>query len=230
LSFRNGPQTLWTVLKPMGDHVEYVISSLDDENEMVLHSEGRLAFNNGCAKPGGAGDRIPIQALKALCAIHEDGAVYYDEFRKHGLNYGPSFQTIQEIYVNNSFALAKLKIADHLKGDFGQFILHPALMDGALQTVAGLVRGLKSTAPHLPFALDEVDILHPVPQTCYAYAEFADSHRQNHNDVRKFNIQLLNESGDILIKLKNLLVRALPKPQVAPRSPLAASLSVAVGA
>ncbi len=76
------------------------------------------------------------------------------------------------------------------------------------------------------FALDEVDIVRPVPETCYAYAEFADSREQNHTGIRKFNIRLLNESGDVLIKFKNLLVRALAKTQVSPRSP-AARLAIA---
>ncbi|HEV3036480.1 MAG TPA: SDR family NAD(P)-dependent oxidoreductase [Candidatus Angelobacter sp.] len=224
LNFHKGPQTLRTVLKDAGDSVEYVISSLDEENEPVLHSEGRLTFRNGWANPEAAEDCIPIEALKAQCGTREDGAAYYRKFRKYGFNYGPSFQTIQEIYVNHTFALSKLKIADHLKGDFSQFILHPSMMDGALQTVAGLAGGLESTTPHLPFALDEVEILHPVRQTCYAYAEFADSHEQNHTGVRKFNIRLLNESGDVLINFKNLFVRPFARPEAV------LTLAVAAGA
>ena len=217
LSFRKGPQTLRIVLKHRDDAVEYVISSLDDENETTLHSEGRLAFGNSCANLADAEDRIQIQALKAQCTSCEDGVAYYKKFRNYGLNYGPSFQTIQEMYVNDSFALSKLKIADHLKGDFAQFLLHPSMIDGALQTVAGLVGGLESATPNLPFALDEVDILHPVRQTCYAFAEFAEGREKNQAGVRKFNIRLLNESGDVLIKFKNLFVRAFAKART-PRS------------
>jgi polyketide synthase PksL len=210
LLFRNGPQTLRTNLKQLGDCVEYVISSLDDDNETLIHSEGRLVFNDTWAVPANTED-VSLEALKAQCATAEDGAAYYNKFRNHGFDYGSSFQTIEEIYVNDSFALSRLKIVDHLKGDFGQFILHPSLMDGALQTVAGLLGGLKSATPHVPFALDEVEILRPVPQTCYAYAEFAGPSRQNQSGVMKFNIQLLNESGNVLIKFKNLFVRPFAK-------------------
>jgi acyl transferase domain-containing protein len=223
LRFRNGSQTLRTLLKHTGDSVEYVISSCDDDNEAIVHSEGRLAFRNGWADPVDAEDPMPIQALKAQCAGRKDGAAYYHTFREFGINYGPSFQTIQEIYINDSFALSKLKIADHLKGDFGQFILHPSMIDGALQTVAGLVRGLESATPHLPFALDEVDIVHPVPQTCYAYAECADSDTQHHAGVRKFNIRILNDRGEVLITFKNLYVRPLARPLTNSRSLVAAA-------
>ena len=212
LSFRTGAQALQTVLRQTGDSVEYVISSFDDENETIVHSEGRLAFGNGSADPADAEDRIPLQALKAQCARPEDGAACYDKFREYGLHYGPSFQTIEELYVNRSFALSKLKIAEHLKGDFGQYILHPSLIDGALQTAAGLVGSLAPRTPYLPFALDEIDIIRPLPQTCYAYAECSDAHTQNRAGVTKFNIRLLSESGEVLIKFKNLYLRPLARP------------------
>jgi acyl transferase domain-containing protein len=229
LSFRKGPQTVRTVLKYVGDSVEYVITSLDDENETVLHSEGRLGFSIGRADTVDAEGQVPIEALKAQCAKREDGTAYYNKFRQYGINYGPSFQPIQEIYIHDSFALSKLKIADPLKSDFNQFILHPSMIDGALQTVAGLVEGLGSATPHLPFALDEVDILHPMRQVCYAYAEFAGSREQNYTGVRKFNIRLLNESGDVLINFKNLFARAIPTAHKNPRSVETARLSAAAG-
>ena len=217
LSFRKGPQTLRTLLQHRGDSVEYVISSLDDENEPVIHSEGRLSFRSTWGDQADAEESISIPALKGQCAIPEDGAAYYNQFRKFGIDYGLSFQTIQEMYVNASFALSKLKITDYLKGDFGRFILHPTIIDGALQTVAGLLGNLEPATPHLPFALDELDIVHPVRETCYAYAEFAEPGEQNHAGVRKFNVRLLNESGDVLIKFKNLCLRPLAKAQTSPR-------------
>ena len=229
LSFRRGPQAVRTILKHAGDTVEYVISSLDDENEEMLHSEGKLVFMSSWSDTVDGGEQIPIEALKAQCTKLEDATAYYGKCRKYGLNYGPSFQPIQEIYANSSFALSKLKIADNLKNDFGQFILHPSILDGALQTAAGLVGGLESSTPHLPFALDELDILHPVRQTCYAYAEFAESQERRHSGIRKFNIRLLNESGDVLINLKNLFVRALPAFQAGPRSAKIMRFSAAGG-
>jgi polyketide synthase PksL len=207
--------------------VEYVVSSLDDENEVILHSEGKLAFSSDWTAPADGKGRLPVETLKAQCAKCVDGSEYYSRFTKHGLNYGPSFQTIQEIYIGDSFALSRLKLPDHLKDDFGQFLLHPSMIDGALQTVGGLVAGQTSAFPHLPFALDELDLLHPVRQTCYAYVEFAGPREQNHVDVRKFNIRLLNESGDVLINFRNLIVRALPIGNISPASAEMARVAVA---
>jgi acyl transferase domain-containing protein len=218
LSFRKGPQMLRISLKRAGESVEYVVSSLDEEHETILHSEGRLVFGNSAADPDDAGERVAIQALKSRCARFLGGTAYYDKFRQYGFEYGPAFQTIQEIYIDDSIALSRLKIADHLQLDFDQYILHPSIIDGALQTAAGLVGGLQSAVPHVPFALDEVEIIHPVSQICYACAEPVGVHGQSFTDIRKFNIQLLNESGEVLIKFKNLFVRALVSAQASVHS------------
>ncbi|MEA2465645.1 MAG: polyketide synthase PksN, partial [Acidobacteriota bacterium] len=173
LIFRNGPQPVRTVLRYLGETVEYATSSFDDDNEAIVHSEGRLVFGNGRPDSAGEEDRVAIADLKARSARSEDGAAFYAKFSEYGVHYGPAFQTVQELHIADAFALAKLKIADHLKGDFGQFILHPALIDGALQTVAGVAGSATPRTPHLPFALDELEILRPLPQTCYAYAQRA---------------------------------------------------------
>jgi len=117
----------------------------------VLHAEGRLAFGNGWLDSREAEDGFDIEALKARCVSRETGAAYYERFKTRGIHYGPSFRTIQEIFVHPSFALSRLKIPDELKGQFAQFVLHPSIIDGALQTVAGLVAGAGTATPQLPF-------------------------------------------------------------------------------
>jgi len=226
LLFRKASRTLRTSLIHAGENVEYTISSVDGENETIIHSEGRLAFAQGVTDPAHAEERISIQSLKARCTRTEEGTAYYQHLRQHGLTYGPSFQTIQEIYLGESFALSRLKIPDHLKNGFDQFILHPSMIDGALQTAAGLLGGVEPAAPHVPFALDEIAIVHPVPQTCYAYATLADTREQSRSSIRKFNIQILNESGDVVIDLKSLFVRVLDMTQTNAKPRLQAGFTV----
>ncbi|MEO8382098.1 MAG: SDR family NAD(P)-dependent oxidoreductase [Acidobacteriota bacterium] len=214
IRFRNGNPTLRTVLRQSADGADYVISSEDDESQTLVHSEGRVTFGNGRTGHSGSEERIDIATLKEQCGGPVDRAACYEAFEKFGLHYGPSFQTIQELYVNGSFALSRLRIAEHLERDFGQFMLHPSLVDGALQTVAGLMRGRDTSTPYLPFALDEVDLLAPIPQSCYAYVQSAGDSASEHAGVTRFDIRILNERGEVLVKITNLYVRpfALPRP------------------
>lgn len=114
------------------------------------------------------------------------------------------------LWISRSYGAAK---PTREPAGSGSLSLYAGLIDGALQTVAGLVGSVEPGAPKLPFALDEVEIIRPLPQSCYAYVELADSEDDAPADVRKLNIQMLNERGEILVRLKNLHVRAAGRMQ-----------------
>jgi acyl transferase domain-containing protein len=205
LRFQTGFQTLRTVLRDLGGDIEYVISSVDEEGELVLHSEGRLGFAGTSLER----DRVPISELKAQCQHREDGAAYYRRSREFGFEYGPSFQSIQELYRNGSFALARLNLPEHLRAGASQFVLHPSIIDGAIQTAGGLAEARRPGAPRVPFALDELLMIRPVPENSYAYVELAEPNDAGRAGISRFNIQVVSEQGDPLILLKNLYVREL---------------------
>ena len=98
---------------------------------------------------------------------------------------------------------------DELKADFDQYILHPTLIDGALQTVLGVAGEGGTDTPYLPFALGGIELLAPLSEVCYALAEPTASSTPRSSDIRQFTIRLLSESGELLAKLNNFYVRAL---------------------
>jgi polyketide synthase PksL len=205
LRLASGDHQVDTLLRSDGNHAEYAIVSFNEDNERVVHSEGRVYYGSR-AKFG--------NEVQAACSIQKratktlQGEACYRQLEGFGLRYGPCFRTMQELYVGSGFALSRLSLAEELKDDFDQYILHPCIIDGALQTVIGIARGAESDTPYLPFALGEVEILRPLTQTCYAYAEHAASDSSS-SDIKQFNIRLLSESGDVLVKLNNFYVRAL---------------------
>jgi acyl transferase domain-containing protein/acyl carrier protein/NADP-dependent 3-hydroxy acid dehydrogenase YdfG len=207
LLFNNSTQLVKTYLKPIGNGTEFEIISLDDDNERVVHSEGRLIL-----KDEHLPELLPprsIQSLKDGCTEQKEGQHYYEIFKQLGFDYGAGFQPIEHVYLSTQYALAKLTIADHLKYDFDQYVLHPSVLDGALQTVACLSMTGDTSSPYLPFALDEVDIIRPLTQTCYVMAEVPNTNQKIQGGIKKFNIQILSEAGEILIQLKDFYVRAL---------------------
>jgi polyketide synthase PksN len=203
-----------TYLKSNGNHVEYAIVSFNEDNERIVHSEGRVSY----------GRRTDLHALQASYSIQElkrraektvPGSDCYRQLEGFGLRYGPCFQTIQELYIGRGFALSKLKLAEELEGDFDQYLLHPCIIDGALQTVIGIAANaalqVESDAAYLPFALGEVEILRPLSASCYAHVEPVVP--GCNSDILQFNIQLLSDSGDVLARLHNFHVRRIPGSQ-----------------
>ncbi len=208
LSFREGPQVLRTHLKQIGDAAEYAITSLDDDHEQVVHSEGRVLFSNDDADGADSERRVRIASLREGCGEYRSKEEFYRGFATQGLVYGARLQVVRELYAGHSSALARIQLPDHLEGEFSEYVLHPALIDGALQTVGALFDPSGSQL-YLPFALDELELVRPLTQSCYAFAECAPPTRLGGSRARKFNIRLLNENGDVLVRLKDLYMMPL---------------------
>ena len=61
----------------------------------------------------------------------------YQAFRTMGLDYGPGFQGIEAIYLGGDRVLAKLCLPASVAGSCDPYVLHPSLMDAALQASIG---------------------------------------------------------------------------------------------
>ena len=206
LVFGNQPPRVEICLKPGDDNAEYIITSCGENGEKVVHSEGILYFQHRATSHDAVAEILPIETLKKRCSKPLEGGQLYDLFQKTGISYGPAFRTVQELYLGDAAALCKLRIAEHLRAGFDEFILHPSILDGALQAVAGLLGGAEPV-PHLPFAIGEVEILRRTSPGCYVHVERA-PHEQSSGEVRKFNIKITNEKGLVVIALKDFCVRA----------------------
>ncbi|WP_052729380.1 SDR family NAD(P)-dependent oxidoreductase [Chromobacterium vaccinii] len=199
-------QLVKTVLRGGEDGADCLIVSFDEDNERVVHAEARLVY--GRASHGEAAEPIRLDDLKARAVQTKSGADCYAELAKLGFHYGPGFQTIQELHIGEGYALSRLKLADGCLADFDQYSLHPSLVDGALQTVLGVAGQGASAAPHLPFALGGVQLLGRLPPECYACAWLCESAHGRPSDLKQFDILLLNQNGEPLLRLNRLYARA----------------------
>ncbi|GFE86014.1 SDR family NAD(P)-dependent oxidoreductase [Steroidobacter agaridevorans] len=208
LVFSTESQLVQTAFQAGDGEAQYTITSFDENNEKVVHAEGVVQFEADAAEPAMIDAHLPIEALKKQCSKRMDGASYYDQVEKSGLSYGPSFRTVQELYIGDSFALSRLRLPDELATDLDEYVLHPSIVDGALQTVSGLIGRVEASVPYLPFAIEEMQILRSTAPACYVHVEAAGSESQGNAEVRKFNLQITNEHGLVLVKIGNFSVRS----------------------
>ncbi len=81
-------------------------------------------------------------------------------FQLGGITYGPGFQSIKTLSYNEKEALSRIELPSELEERFSDYVLHPSLMDGALQTVMGLmVSTANDNTLYLPFSMGEVEII-----------------------------------------------------------------------
>ncbi|MER6121058.1 beta-ketoacyl synthase N-terminal-like domain-containing protein, partial [Streptomyces sp. NPDC001743] len=84
---------------------------------------------------------------------------FYDVFRARGLQYGPAFQGLTELWRKDNTAYGIVRLPDHLKPD--DFGIHPALLDAALHTLMGIRQEPEGSAEKpvfLPFEWTGVEL------------------------------------------------------------------------
>jgi acyl transferase domain-containing protein/acyl carrier protein/SAM-dependent methyltransferase len=161
-----------------------------------VHAEGRLFRDE--AVPVGV---LDLAAIRRRCDVVRTAAECYAAFDGNGFTSGPAFHAIQELTLNRDEALSVLALPGHLAPEAPE-MLHPSLMDGALETVVGLI-GNTNGVPWLPFALDGLRISAPLPARCVAHVTRAGQHPGT------FDICLADEAGRVVVEMRGLMFRPL---------------------
>ncbi|MDR6182816.1 type I polyketide synthase [Asaia bogorensis] len=85
-----------------------------------------------------------------------DGAGLYEKIRNHGFHYGPRFQTLQRLAVQDRVAYARIGLTEDELGSAEAYYLHPALLDGAMHALIGLVPESFSDHMYVPVGFDRL--------------------------------------------------------------------------
>ena len=64
------------------------------------------------------------------------GLDYYRQLSENAIQYGPFFQTLTQLWLDDKTVLGELRVPD---GDFNAYQLHPAILDGCLQVLGAAV-------------------------------------------------------------------------------------------
>ncbi|MBP2630115.1 MAG: Mycocerosate synthase, 6-deoxyerythronolide-B synthase, partial [Firmicutes bacterium] len=173
-----------------------------ENTEPIIHSQGSAAL---CAVTEGL--TLDVHSLRVQC----DQGIFsssqcYEVFRTVGLDYGPGYQGIEQVYVGQEQVLAKLTLPATVSDTKDQFILHPSLMDAALQ--ASLMISASDVKLALPFALQELEIFEKCTSSMWALIRYSEGSKTK-DKMEKIDIDLCDEQGRVCVRMKGLSSRVL---------------------
>jgi polyketide synthase PksN len=176
-----------------------------DEAEAVVYSQGSAILAENTENPV-----LNLQALQAECNERKLlGAEIYNIFKAIGLDYGPGFQGIETVYTGQGRVLAKLSLPSSVAGTEKEFMLHPSIMDAALQASIGMeAGGPEAPKLSLPFALHELEVYNRCTGSMWAILQYSKDNTAT-DKVRKLDIDLCDEQGQVCVRLKGFSSRVL---------------------
>jgi phthiocerol/phenolphthiocerol synthesis type-I polyketide synthase C len=202
-------RTLQIVLSPKEKQASFRIFSRAGkdarETGWTLHALGRISgWSNRSA------EREPqsvkeIQRIKDRCREQVSVENFYDEMRERGLEYGPAFREIQQLWKGDGEALGEIQVPQSLKGELDSYRFHPAILDACAQVLVAAGSGAGS---FLPLGAAEVRFYGPAEDLMWSHARA----RVNAETVPGRlvgDVRLLGKRGEVLVEALGLCVRYL---------------------
>jgi acyl transferase domain-containing protein/enoyl-CoA hydratase/carnithine racemase len=188
---------------------EIYSESAESGEDPVVHSQGSAVISHDAEYGTAQFPTLDLAALQAECSENKFlPTECYEVFHAMGIDYGPGHQAIEEVHVAREQVLAKLCLPASVIDTQEQYVLHPSLMDAALQASIGLMMSLGDRKGALvPFALEELNIFGRCSSTMYALIR---SSKEGPADkVRKLDIDLCDEAGNVCVQMKGFTSRVL---------------------
>ena len=187
-----------------------VISLSDDDTHPTVHANGLVSLSEGSLK-------LACRQIQLKSGSMEQQAtrVWYDKFTKEGLNWGPQFAVMEEIFCDRTRQAHQACATTHLlrsdsTGPRGQlqYMAHPVTIDAMLQTAfvattSGWVKNLRAT---VPVTMGTVHFSPPAMlamDTSKKWSIDSMSERVGFGTV-KVDAELYNSSDQVLVRMNDV--------------------------
>jgi acyl transferase domain-containing protein/aryl carrier-like protein len=170
------------------------------------HATGKLAQESAAAQPVAPPS---LDQIRSRCA-RDISDLCYPALWTFGLEYGSSFQGIEQLWRGDSEALALIRAPESVTEDLQGYQFHPTLIDSCFQSLLGflLAEGadIKRKAPlYLPVWIERLRVYGRHGSKMWSYARLI----ERTNDGLEGDVWLLDEDGNVLIEIQGFRLQAL---------------------
>lgn len=181
----------------------------------TMHAAGSLLHESR----NGSGEvltRIDLENVRRQTTSFTSRDDFYQLMAERGLAYGPSFRVLNDLQRGPTEAIARVELPEPIRREAANYLLHPALGDAMLQSMAGIVPveadGSFSPFTYMPVGIRRVRVSHAVrdlgqPLLCYAVRTSSGSSPSP--ERVEGNVYLVTESGDVVVAFEGVQVQRL---------------------
>ncbi|MGI9467001.1 MAG: acyltransferase domain-containing protein, partial [Rubripirellula sp.] len=188
-------------------------SDADESEAWELNAVASVAANqNTNLHPPQSGDHVIASKIREL-----DSTEFYELVTDRGLNYGPQYQVIDRLYRNEDSAFAETELTEKVLAEQHEYILHPAVGDGCLQTMTGVVPLEKdgSYCPdlYLPVGVRKLTRYAPITDNVRYLAKRTSPDEGSSPDQVEADIFIFDRNGQVLVALEGVRIQKVSSAQ-----------------
>jgi len=180
----------------------------DGPNAWTQHAIGKICVEQTDGQTNGETQlvSISIEDLKAKFPEELSVKEYYQQLRQRGLEYGSSFQGIEQLWRQEGEALGRIQLPEELVSQAQAYQLHPVLMDSGLQLLFATLSGDGDTDTYLPVGLDSLRVYRRPENQLWIYGQMRPQDGLN-QESRTADLKLLDNHGQVIAELEGLHVK-----------------------
>ncbi|ASK92171.1 SDR family NAD(P)-dependent oxidoreductase [Xanthomonas campestris pv. trichodesmae] len=200
---------------PGGD-VAFDIHTRDaaTRDEAVLAQGSIVVLDASARRP----DRLDLDGLRANAVPAWDGKAHAAGQGDGTLRYGDAFRSIVALHTGDDldgrYVLAHLRLPSCVADTHDRYIVHPSMLDGALQTVLGVASGTRHdgdggapTPGTVPFAADAVDVWGVMPAEAWAHLRMRCAEQVDGNLAARtatIDVNVCDAEGQVVVAIRGL--------------------------
>ncbi|HZU68918.1 MAG TPA: type I polyketide synthase [Ktedonobacteraceae bacterium] len=210
------------ILKPSKDDASAEVQIFscpenEEEDRWTLHASGQVRVGNSQDKL--STEALPVAGIQARCSQILESEQHYQHMREVGLQYGPSFQGVQQIWRRDGEALASIVLPMQLEREIEQYYIHPALLDACFQAVeASLLKtGDESEKPvYLPLSIDSIHFYERPGTRVWCHVNVRDASNQK-SSMLVVDMRIADENGQAIASIQGLHLRRASREALIPK-------------
>jgi acyl transferase domain-containing protein len=186
----------------------------------TLHASGRIRSSRPASDAPGA-VATPLPAIVARLGDMVSATEHYGAMSARGLDYGPSFQGVEQLWSGDCEALGQIGLPAAAAPDADRYAIHPALLDACFQVLAGTipdVAGDSNGATFVPVGIKTLKVFRAAGPTLWAHASLRGagtdagrSRAELKGDAFEGQLVVYDQSGSPVIDLSGMRVERLER-------------------
>ncbi|MEY8355389.1 SDR family NAD(P)-dependent oxidoreductase [Lachnospiraceae bacterium 54-53] len=193
-----GDKEIGISLLPNENGSLFEIYSASDNDKKVVHCRGNIIFEEKDIQKKNV--FLDIEKIQSRLEKISDIDACYEFYAGTGVTHGTGMRSMREIWADRTEVLAKVEIPESLEQEKDGYVLHPALMDGALQAVIGLMAKKDAGVTYLPYRIGKLSLEDNPGQTCYVYIQCSTE------GDKAYDIRILDGSGKVQVSISQYTI------------------------
>src|SRR3954471_23673162 len=200
------PPTVQLIRDPSQSSFDIYSHANGSDQAGARHVTGKL----GRSADGEGTTKVSLAQIRSRCGEEIAKGDFYRLFHTFGMQYGPRFQSVEQLWIGEDEALGQIELPAGLDDDLDDYEVHPTILDAAFQVLLGAL-ALKGTgnnsveSAYLPVHIDQVRLHSRPGRRVYGHARLVEVSASQ----IKGDIQLLDETGTVQAEVHGFVCRSI---------------------